>query len=372
MGDGERRFSGSEEFARSLEPGFKAPVKKAPDHSPETKAPVSGPPPRHPARTARHPGAAHHHHRRKRFEVFAAAYLLFLLLVVLALSVSTDSTPFVVLLGFLPTLFTIIIAMVIYEAARDNKNILWVIPLVLVFAFWWLGSSGRLVGHLDIDALSGLNLLLSFLYLIINYFLLQSAAPKAQKPRVVERVVEKVVEKEVIPEDLSRFIASIEDKGKALNFVIGRVYNAYHGGSKELRQRVNMKQEWYDQFSQIPDDPSRINFLELSALISTIESRLRLLERSEAEIFGEDHHRFKHLVRDDQGKDRVIDVLDKNDKDPVKSYVEGALQFCGKVKDFIGKRQAPGVENEYVSRPDDGKHHAPRSSSWTSASRLKK
>lgn len=370
-------FSGSEDFAKSLEPRYdeQQPMRPRPVHHRTVRpAPQESAPRRHEQREPS-PVSPHHHHRRKKFEVFAALYLFFLLVMVFLLSMSTDTSPFAVLLGFLPTLFTVVIAMIIYEASKDNKNVLWVIPLVLVFGFYWVGKTqGGFVGTIDVDALTALNLLFCFLYLIINYFLLQSAVRKEPKSKVVvqERVVEKVVEKELIPDDLSKFIASIEDKSKALNFTIGRVYNAYHGGTKELRQKINMKQEWYDQFSQLPKDPAQVNFLELSALISTIESRLRLLEKSELEIFGSDHKRFKNLVRDRDGKDKIIDVLDKNDKDPVKSYVEGALQFCGKVKDFIRKRQSPEVKNEYVARPDEEKKAAPRSSSWTSDNKLRK
>jgi hypothetical protein len=90
------------------------------------------------------------------------------------------------------------------------------------------------------------------------------------------------------------------------------------------------------------------------------------------EIFGAEHKNFKNLVRDSAGKDKIIDVLDKNDKDPVKNYIEGALQFCGRVKDFMKKREAPVIENKYVIRPDEEKKSAPRTSSWTEHHKLKK
>lgn len=389
MGDGEKRsYSGSEDFAKSLEPSFKpyhereahvvhklhsaAAKPRKPSLGDQFKSALKKPVITTSKVTIHHPPpqpSPHAHHRRKRFELFAAFYLLLLLAGVMFLAASTDSGPFVVLLSFTPTLFTIIVAMIIYEAHRDNKHVLWAVPIVLIFAFNWYGrTAGGFFGTIDVDALTGLNVLAAFLYLIINYFLLQSKAPKAAgKVKVVEREVVK----EVIPEDLSKFIASVEDKGKALNFVVGRVYNAYHGGSKLLREKVNMRQEWYDQFSQIPADPAKVDFVVLKELISLIEKRLHLLEKSEAEVFGLEHKNFKNLVRKDDGSERVIDVLDKNDKDPVKSYVEGALQFCGKVQEFIAKRQAPEVKNKYVPREDEEKQAAPRSS-WSGESVLKK
>ena len=366
-----RGFGSSEEFARSLEPHYQPeasgasqpePVQETPDEQPQE--PVA-----HAYAKRVRPRDPHAHHRRKSFEVFSAAYLFVLLIFFFLLSMCTDVTIFKVLFAFLPTIFTIVLAMVIYESERDNKNLLWVIPLVLIFAFHWFGKTTTgFFGDIDVDTLTGLNIVFSFLYLIINYFLLQ----RSGKPEVVvkEVIKEKMVEQE--PEDISQFIASIEDKGKALNFVIGRVYNAYHGGSKDLRNKINMKQEWYDQFSQIPADPAKIDFGALKSLISTIKTRLKLLESSEVEVFGLVHKEFKNLVRNEFGRDKVIEVLDRNDKDPVKSYVEGAMEFCEKIESFIQKRQAPAVENEYVSKETGEKKAAPRSSTWDTGSVVKK
>ncbi|MBN1275621.1 hypothetical protein JXA12_05015 [Candidatus Woesearchaeota archaeon] len=377
MERGDQRFSGSEEFTKSLEPSYGEQERRVVGRMREVafersgrESPARQPPGRPPRRVRpQAPHDPHAHHRRKKFEVFSAFYLFLLLVLIAVLSASTDATPFIVFLSFLPTLFTVVIAMIIYEAHANNKNVLWVVPFVLVFAFYWYGSTqGGIVAGIDVGVLTALNVFASFLYLIINYFLLQSSASR-REPGV--RVVERVVEKEVVPDDLSKFIASIEDKGKALNFVIGRVYNAYHGGTKDLRSKINMKQEWYDQFSQLPEDPGKVDFVALGTLISTIESRLHLLEKRERDIFGGAQLGFKHLVRDPLGNDSILDVLDKNDKDPVKSYVEGALQFCRKVKDFISKRHALGVSNEYVPREGEEKKAAPRSS-WTARGGLER
>ncbi|MFP4524284.1 MAG: hypothetical protein ACLFO2_03160 [Candidatus Woesearchaeota archaeon] len=356
-----RSFSSSEEFAKSLEPHYN-PQPSA--EEPATKMPGS---PAHPgpAKRSRRPPKRqrpvdpHAPRRRKRFETVSGVFLFLLLFFVMLLAVSTDSGPFLVLIGLLPSVFTVVFGLLLYEASIDNRKALWLVPIVLVALFYWYGESGTgIFADLDVGVLSAVNLIASFLFLIVTTFILQ-APVKAPVRKVVERV------EQPKDEDLPSFIASIEDKGKALNFTVGRVYNAYHGGSKPLRDRIKIEQEWYDQFSHIPSDPSKVDFEALLSLIRKIESRLKLLEKTEAEVFGEAHKGFKNLVRDTTGKDRVIDVLDRNDKDPVKTYVEGALEFCGKVKDYARKRQSPGVENEYAGR-DDGAG-APRSSSWSSS-----
>lgn len=359
----EEGFSSSEEFAKSLEPNFEdqeldTKMKKLEDKyllksstkKVETKEEETQPNKIKKTHTQTHKRTfkdPHAHHKRKKFELFAVFYILLILVLIAFLSVSADTNPFVVLVSLLPTLLTIIIALIIYESHRDNKNMLWAIPLILIYGFYWLGTeqSASIFKGLNIDMLTALNIFFSFIYLIINYFILQQDYP-------IKQVINKTIEQNI---DLSSYIASIEDKSKALNFVIGRVYNAYHGGTKELRLKINMKQEWYDQFSQIPANPSLIDFKALKILITTIEHRLESLEKTEAEVFQSAHRNFKNLIRNPDGLDRVIDVLDKNDKDPVKSYFEGALEFCGKIKTFITHRKAPEVENDYIERPDPKK-----------------
>lgn len=358
-----RSFSSSEEFARSLEPHYNP---KPSAEEPATKMPGSPahPGPAKPKPSRRAPkkerlADPHAPRRRKRFETASGVFLFLLLFFVMLLAVSTDSGPFLVLMGLLPSVFTVVFSLLLYEASIDNRKALWVVPIFLVALFYWYGESGTgIFTDLDVGVLSAVNLIASFLFLIVTTFILQ-APGKAPVKKVVRRV------EQPKDEDLPSFIASIEDKGKALNFTIGRVYNAYHGGSKQLRDRVKIEQEWYDQFSHLPSDPSKIDFEALISLIRRIEGRLKLLEKTEAEVFGEAHKGFKNLVRDATGKDRVIDVLDRNDKDPVKTYVDGALEFCGKVKDYARQRRAPGVENEYAG--DDGGSKAPRSSSWSSS-----
>lgn len=287
------------------------------------------------------------HPNRERFESVSGVFVLFLLLLMVFLVVSTDTSPFLVLVSLLPVLLTVILSLILYEAHLDNRTVLWVLPLVLSFLFHWFATGGSsVVAGVDAGTLTALNVVLGFLYIgFVSFFL---SLPPAESWDDVSSDASSS-SSSLQPSELSSFIASIEDKSKALNFVIGRVYNAYHGGSKDLRDRVRLKKEWYDYFSSLPSDPSKVDKAELLSVINNIESHLRLLEKSEAEIFGPDHRSFRNLVRSPDGSDRVIDVLDKNDKDPVLSYYEGALQFCGKVKELLSQDKVLVVKNSYVS-----------------------
>jgi hypothetical protein len=342
--------SRSEQFVKSLEPEYS---------SEEQEQPLIRDDRVHAHRTS---SPRHHvvHPLRSRFEKLSALFLLVLLLFVFFIAASAQASPFIVLVSFSPVLFTIIFSLILFEAHLNNRYALWVVPLFLVFLFHIIvSSSGGLFAHIEVEVLSAVNMLASYVYIITMFFVMGKPSHQPEQRIIVQAPPAPLVQ------DLPRFIASIEDKSKALNFVIGRVYNAYHGGTKPLRDKVNMKQEWYDQFSALPQDPDEIDFPALLALIDMIERRLKRLELSEQEVFGAAHLQFKNLIRTKNGSDRVIDVLDRNDKDPVTSYVEGALDFCGKVRELARLRQAPEVKNQYQGG-DDENASAPRSSKHSS------
>lgn len=358
-------YSGSEEFARSLEPHYDDSHWNA-ERSAQSNVKAHG---RQGSVNGDQHDVSHHEptarphkthnphakHRRTKFEVFSAVYLLLLFMIVFLVSAATNSNLFIVLVSFSPILFTIVVSLILYESHLNNKNIFWVIPLILVFIFHLLMTNAEgILKNIDVGVLSAVNLFGAYVYVIVLYFVLTH--PEKDQ-------IKMIVKQAPIPADLTQFIASIEDKSKALNFVIGRVYNAYHGGTRVLREKINMKQEWYDQFSQLPDDADKIDYPALLLLINTIENRLKQLEKTEAVVFGMAHKEFKNLVRNDNGSDRVIDVLAKNDKDPVKNYYDGALQFCGKVREFAHNRESIDVKNEFAG-PKDEEAKAPRSS-WT-------
>ena len=152
---------------------------------------------------------------------------------------------------------------------------------------------------------------------------------------------------------LQEYIHSIEDKSKALNFVIGRVYNKYHGGSDKIREKLRIPPDWYNEFSLIGVGTNKISYGKLADLITRFELQLKNFEKTEFEVFKDASDALKNLIRDPKGSDKIIDVLEHNDKDPVKSYYEGALEFCAKVKDEIKNKNLKLVKNEYIPKDED-------------------
>jgi hypothetical protein len=138
------------------------------------------------------------------------------------------------------------------------------------------------------------------------------------------------------PSTIKDYVASIEDKSKALNFVIGRVYNKYHGGSKQIRERISLKAEWYNEFSDALQNESNPDKIRLISVLDHIDKQLSLLTSTEKEIMTSNEMlELKNIERSEDGSDRIIDVLIKNDKDPVDSYYAGAKEFCLKLRDIL-------------------------------------
>ena len=140
-------------------------------------------------------------------------------------------------------------------------------------------------------------------------------------------------------ENLSQTIRSIEDKCKAINSVIGRVYSNKKGGSIEIRQHLSVPREWYNRFSELTKDLSKKSEKELLGIILNIHKKVMTLELKEYDVFKTSKGRVP-VERDFFGQDRIIDVLARNDKDPVKEYHKAAKQVCEDVIGFLNKDSA--------------------------------
>lgn len=263
------------------------------------------------------------------FEGFSLFALIGVLLIIFAASISADAPLMLVLVGFSPTIITIISCIIIYEEASHRKVILWFLPLILAGLFFYVATGQDfLKSNLDVNALIGINLALSVLYLTI-FFLLTMVLFKETSKKAVPGKQKMTVR---------QYIASIEDKSKALNYVIGRVYNQFHGGNKEMRDKISIPSHSYNAFSEAMHDEEVRDADKMLTILNGIESRLKQLELTEKDVFSESHSRLKNLDRNPSGEDKIIDVLKRNDKDPVEAYYKGALDFCLRLKEQLGPK----------------------------------
>ncbi|MCF7872218.1 hypothetical protein K9L97_04245 [Candidatus Woesearchaeota archaeon] len=271
------------------------------------------------------------------FEGFSIFVLVLLLFIVVFTGMSTSSPLFLVFIGFSPAIFTVIVSILVFEESFKGNVIIWFLPFVVLALFFLVVTSQSILSsNLNIGALLAINIFICILYVGCALFLVKVLFGKKDS----------VPKKVVVPSKIKEFISSLEDKSKAINFVIGRVYSKYHGGSKELRELIQIESDWYNEFSenlknetgdvenlsQIRDHKKLINLLYT---VNKIYDRLALFKNSELSVFGSRINGLKNLERDGLGHDLVLDVLIKNDKDPVESYYGSAIKLITDVRNQL-------------------------------------
>lgn len=261
---------------------------------------------------------ARHMHATKAW-LFAS--ILFTLFLALLISITSDSGTLITVFGFSPTILAVIIYIMLLDGGYKDA-LFWITPLALIFLFLGLGPffNEMLSNQLDISVLGAVNLLLSYFILAVTLLI------EYRRTNPVS------LEESFKPEELDKYVHTIEDKCKALNFVIGRVYRASNGGTKELREKIKISPELYNEFNSIQPEEVREKKPEALDLLGRIKERLSNLLRPEKDSFSQAEIRaLKHIARDKDGKDRVLDVLSVNDQDPVEDYFLGAMDFCKRI-----------------------------------------
>lgn len=249
------------------------------------------------------------------------------------LSIVTFSNPFDTLIGLSPVLLTIIVTYILVDKYHMESGFLLIFPFIFTGILYLLGTA-NLLGGIDYPTLSSVNLIFGLLFesvLIVHYTFL-----RRERKIKVKKVKKKEVEEEkklVInlddEEGLKSFVSSIEDKSKAINAAIGRVYSVRRGGTEPLRKKIKIDATHYNEFNELKNEPPEKRKETAINLLKKIKERLELLQKFEKEVFDlDDMSTLLNINRTSNGKDKIIDVLVKNDKDPVKAYYEGALEFC--------------------------------------------
>jgi len=291
----------------------------------------------------------HPKRRVDTFEVLSGIFLLLVLLLILFTAILGNHSVFVVVIGFFPTVLTVLISLTIHEQYAQRQQALWLLPIGLLVAFYFVGmSTPSIHERIDVPVLIGINFILSLLYIIVAYHVFSTPKPR-------RATAQKETKQETPEQTIEEYIHSIEDKSKALNFVVGRVYNKYHGGTSDIRDKLRIPADWYNEFSLLGIGTAQIDVEQLSDIITRFELQLKNFEKKEFELFKSDAYKLKNLIHDPHGNDKIIDVLDRNDKDPVRSYYEGAVKFCNKVREAIEKQELNLIKNEYIPKTDEEK-----------------
>ena len=281
-------------------------------------------------------------HPKHEFDAVLGAYAVLLFVFMLYLTIVNETSIFRVMYAFLPTIMYLAITYVLLYQLRHKRFLLWILPLLLVLLFHLMVEfvGQEIIQGMDPSVTSYLNLLVSYVfaatimfYIYVRKEIRQERAKIRQVKQELKKLetIEERVEQDLRNMDLRTTIQSIEDKCKALNFAIGRVYSNKHGGSDALRAKIRIDKEWYNKFSELSEDftPKHKEMIRLS--VNLILKQLKLLDLPEKEVFLDMHASLTGIQRSKSGKDRILDVLIANDKDPVETYVKSARQFCNHV-----------------------------------------
>jgi hypothetical protein len=241
----------------------------------------------------------------------------------------TNANPGAVLLGLAPALLFGVALLILIETDQLHPTYNWFLLvgiLVVASIVYYTLPAAR---GLDAPTVLFLDGILMAIGVLIIHFSAEREKPLVQPHAPAVQHTE-VVHVHHLPkqQDITEYIHSIEDKVKALNFVIGRVYSVYHGGTNRMRNKIRIDKAWYDDFNQIDEQDIEKRKHEAIVLVQKIKDRLDLMQQSEREVFGNDATNIKNVARNPAGTDSVIAVLTRNDKDPVQQYYDGARTFC--------------------------------------------
>jgi len=224
-----------------------------------------------------------------------------------------------VIAGFLPSIVSLLFLVSVVETER-HVEYSWLMPAVFSAVFLVLGLiQTPPFGKMEIGKLTFLNLVISYIFLIIISY------PSAYKK--IEHAEPKEEEKTI-----EHHLRSIEDKCKAINFVIGRVYRSSNGGTTSMRDDIRIPSELYNEFERAVKEGTKEQMIDA---LDKIGRSLLNLQKTETEVFGERASHLKNLVRDEHGNSRIIDVLTHNDNDPVMNYYADALEAYKEIRSKI-------------------------------------
>jgi hypothetical protein len=271
---------------------------------------------------------------RRVTSLLIVALIAFLVCVPI-IAVLSESPLVNVLVGLLPLFATIIIDLSL--ALRHYKVILFWLVLAVVHVIGlgviWLSN---LILAVPVNV-SGSVSTSTVLAVVVTIIVMLADAKRVRTSIRDERAPAA----EFKPEKIDEYVHAIEDKAKALNFVIGRVYRASNGGTAKMRERLRIPSDWYNEFNTLSGVDVITQLEKASVLLRKIRDRLALYTQRERDVFSHaELGGLKHIMRNKDGDDRVVDVLKANDRDPVEHYYVSAMDFCDRILGEIEEKKS--------------------------------
>ncbi|MBN1645634.1 hypothetical protein JW868_01190 [Candidatus Woesearchaeota archaeon] len=317
---------------------------------------------------------------------------LYYLLAVVVLSAITNSSIVLVFIGTLPLLIYLFFLYLFFNEWDLDSGLLWLAPFILPILFFLLWQSGSvgIMNSMNGPALTMLNILAAMIANIFSLLIQGVNLKRVKKQKVNRKIREHIVKlhahyKQALAEkdaekkklelvmqdnvsqkqDIRQYeqrienlketvvhyhnqlqitkqnfnvtLRSIEDKCKSINFVIGRVYSNKHGGDRDLRGMLRIPKELYNLFSDLTRTFTDRDKPRLTNILKQILQKLDNMEIPEKDVIPVILYQKLTIKRDSSGNDRILSILERNDKDPIGDYHREAKEICSKMIDFLNK-----------------------------------
>lgn len=280
----------------------------------------------------------------RRILVFSFIYYIASLMMI---SLMTDSKIYLVFIGLFPLLFYLTFFFIYHAYKKLDHILIWVMPLIfsLLFLFIWSTKVNPTISKMNGPTLTTMNIMLC--YLANSLFLMFHTLPAGDKYEKQAEYYKKRSEKskkeiyqlkaqiseyesrlKITKQNFKLTLRGIEDKCKAINFVIGRVYSNKHGGSPKTREIIRVDKELYNEFSAMASHFKKTQAKKLYNILTGVWIRLNALDHTEKEVFS------KGILSD--GNSKIINIL-AEDKDPVKEYHAEAKDVCASLMNYLAE-----------------------------------
>ncbi len=262
-------------------------------------------------------------------KIFVGVFSLAVFMLIILLTVLNEAPVARILLSFSPLILVIISVVSLFLKSRSQFRIVsWILPIFWPAVFYMMGVSGLSPASqtTEVGSILALNFALSFIFVLV----LEIMVSVKEGFGNVFNKIKVEMPKNPKPENVKDAMQSIEDKSKALNQVIGRVYRRSNGANLKMRNLLKIKPELYNKFSRMTEENLMENPDATLNLLWHITDELNTLYLTEEEVFGDDSYKLRNLARDPTGKTKIIDVLIANDSDPAALYFKSSLEFCKK------------------------------------------
>ena len=259
--------------------------------------------------------------------LFLSVPIIFYLVAIIFFAFISHSPIPAVFLGMTASLAHLITLIVLTAYRLNHHWIIWALPIVSVSLFGFIADKGTfsILEQMELPSVIVLNVVVSFI-LNLLFYNPKYIGSDGEAEKLRQQLQEYKNQLHVTKENMQTSLRSIEDKCKAYNFVIGRVYSDKKGGSKKIRDMINIPRELYNRFTELAEHLEDKE--ELEKVLDGILARLTLAEKEESGLFkiGKATTEVKRSEHN-----TILDILSANDKDPVNDYHAEAKEICTQV-----------------------------------------